>query len=457
MKNDLLWKTLSIGVLCLLLLIPIAMVRGLVQERQARALEVERQIAEYAAYPQTVTGPFLVLPFRRLEWSQVERRVGDVATMEWVSTETRSAIVLQPERLATDSSMRTETLERGIYKSELYNADVHFKGEFRIPARSKVEDAALPDKRVEYFWEDPTLVLSVNDARGIRQLDGSLGGSALAFLPGTSVSWLSQGLHAVAGPAPDNLEQKVPFGLHLQLTGTSELAITPVGKSNSVVISGNWPHPSFAGRFAPTRREVSGQGFSVEWETTYWATGINEQSLSRCVSAASECSLFSTEQLGLRLVNPVDQYLLTERTLKYANLFLIVIFAAFFVMEIMKNLAVHPVQYGLVGLALALFFLLTLSLSEHMPFHTAYWTAAGASIALLGYYVAHVLGGWRRGLGFSSLLAGLFGLLFGILRSEDAALLMGSIALFGLLGTVMVLTRNIDWYSVATVASRRAG
>jgi inner membrane protein len=304
---------------------------------------------------------------------------------------------------------------------------------------------------VEYAWERPFIVLSVTDARGIRALSGTLGGAELGFLPGTGVPWLPQGLHADLGPAPGDEDQILAFALQLQLTGTSDLAIAPVGKANSIVLTGDWPHPSFAGRFAPTHREVSDGGFTVEWQTTYWATGINEESLSRCVTAGTACALFNADQLGLRLVNPVDQYLLTERTVKYAGLFLLVSFSAFFMMEIMQKLVVHPVQYGLVGLALALFFLLTLSLSEHLPFNAAYWLAAGASIALLAYYVAHVLGGWRRGVGFSALLAGLYGLLFGILQSEDAALLMGSVALFGLLGAVMVLTRKVDWYSVSAL------
>ena len=60
---------------------------------------------------------------------------------------------------------------------------------------------------------------------------------------------------------------------------------------------------------------------------------------------------------------------------------------------------------------------------------------------LIGFYVCHVLG-------FSAGLAALYGLLYGLLSAEDYALLMGSLLLFGLLGTVMVLTRKLDWYGV---------
>ncbi|MDP2325714.1 MAG: cell envelope integrity protein CreD, partial [Gammaproteobacteria bacterium] len=356
--------------------------------------------------------------------------------------------VVQPQRLGVTSTIGTETLKRGIYSSELYSADTRIQGQFSIPARGTMEQPAPPGKRVEYAWGRPFLVLSVTDPRGIRKLGGTAAGLRLGFQPGTGVSWLHQGLNAELGATVEDESQAYPFDLQLTLMGTSQLAISPVGKATNVVLHGTWPHPSFAGRFAPTRREITDRGFTVEWQTTYWATGINDETIARCVVAGSKCSLFDGDQLGLRLVDPVDQYLLTERTVKYAELFVLLIFASFFMMEVTKQLSIHPMQYALVGLSLAVFFLLTLSLSEHVPFNVAYWVAAAGSIALLGYYVTHVLGGWRRGFGFSALLSSLYGLLFGILQSEDAALLMGSVALFALLAAVMVITRNIDWYSI---------
>jgi len=457
MQNSLMWKTLSILGLCVLLLIPLAMIRGLVNERQERAREVERQMADYAAHPQTITGPLVIVPFRRTEWTPVERRDGDKTIVEWTSAVTTSTFVVQPQQLGVASTIGTETLKRGIYSSELYNADTHFQGQFNLPGRAAMEQSAPPGKRVEYDWARPRIVLSVTDPRGIRKLVGSVDGAHLGFQPGTGVSWLPQGLNAELGATVQAVSQVVPFDLRLTLMGTSQLALSPVGKATNVILSGAWPHPSFAGRFAPTRREVTDRGFTVEWQTTYWATGINEESIARCVVAGSKCALFAGDQLALRLIDGVDQYLLTERTVKYAELFVLLIFSSFFMMEVTRQLSIHPVQYALVGLSSAVFFLLTLSLSEHISFNVAYWIAAAGSIALLGYYVTHVLGGWRRGLGFSALLSGLYGLLFGILQSEDSALLMGSVALFALLAAVMVITRKVDWYSIPAFRRRAEG
>ncbi|MNG09274.1 Inner membrane protein CreD [compost metagenome] len=129
-------------------------------------------------------------------------------------------------------------------------------------------------------------------------------------------------------------------------------------------------------------------------------------------------------------------------------LFIALTFAGFFLFEILKNLSVHPIQYALVGAALALFYLLLLSLSEHLGFGLAYLLSAGACVLLIGFYLSHVLHSLLRAMGFALGLAVLYGMLYGLLSAEDYALLMGSLLLFGLLGVFMVLTRRLDWYSV---------
>lgn len=156
----------------------------------------------------------------------------------------------------------------------------------------------------------------------------------------------------------------------------------------------------------------------------------------------------------MSLIEPVNVYSMAERAMKYSFLFIALSFAAFFLFELMKSLRIHPAQYLLVGLALALFFLLLLSLSEHIAFEPAYAIAATACIALQGFYLSHVLGGWRRGVGFAAMLATLFAALYGLLASEDAALLLGSLLLFGLLALAMMITRGLDWYAIGAAPDR---
>jgi inner membrane protein len=52
-------------------------------------------------------------------------------------------------------------------------------------------------------------------------------------------------------------------------------------------------------------------------------------------------------------LEPVNIYLQSERAVKYGFLFVGLTFGAFFLFELLKGLRIHPVQYFLVGLALA--------------------------------------------------------------------------------------------------------
>jgi inner membrane protein len=213
-----------------------------------------------------------------------------------------------------------------------------------------------------------------------------------------------------------------------------------------VDLKSNWPHPSFTGEFLPVQRKFDANGFTAHWATTFFSTNLEEE-LHRC-DRQRACENFTSYRLGVSFVNPVDQYLKTERAIKYALLFITLTFASFFLLDVLKKLPVHPVQYGLVGAALALFYLLLLSLSEHVGFATAYLLASAGCVGLITFYVTHVLRSRLRGLGFGCGLAVLYGCLYGLLSADDYALLTGSLLLFAVLAAVMILTRNVDWAAI---------
>jgi len=96
-----------------------------------------------------------------------------------------------------------------------------------------------------------------------------------------------------------------------------------------------------------------------------------------------------------------------------------------------------------------MFFLLLLSFAEHINFKVAYLIASGSCVALLGYYLRHVLGNPRIGWLFSLTLIVLYGLLYSLLASEDFALLTGALVVFSVLAGLMVITRNVDWYRLS--------
>jgi inner membrane protein len=146
-------------------------------------------------------------------------------------------------------------------------------------------------------------------------------------------------------------------------------------------------------------------------------------------------------------MTPIGLYQLVDRALKYAIMFIGLTFVTYFLMEIVAKVRLHPLQYLLVGLANSLFYLLLLSLSEHIGFDKAYLLSAAASAALIIGYSAAVLVTKLRAVIMSAVLAGLYGFLYLTLMAESLALLAGSIGLWCVLGAIMFLTRKIDWYT----------
>lgn len=452
MKRPLLTRILALGLLFLLFLVPLGMVSGLVYERQQRGEAVASEIADSTFREQVVSGPFLVLPYRRtVQW--VEVTVADGKRSEqWKSRTTSARVYLPPDVLDVQGSFRVETRKRQLYATQLLHADAALKGTFTIPARAALErGAATKDEIVSYEWQQPYLVVGVADARGIRNVAGTIGRSELEFRPGAAMPWLAGGVHAYVGARVGSDAAVLPYELDLAVSGTSSLGWLPTGNRTEVRLSGEWPHPSFFGQQLPVSHAETNDRFNAFWQTTHFASGITREAIDAC-SAEETCAPIESRAFGVRLVDPVDRYLLSERTLKYAQLFLLLTFGACFFTEVLKRVRVHPVQYALVGAAQALFFLLTLSLAEHIDFRIGYLVAAAATTGLLTYYGSAVLGGWRRGLGFGGVVALLYGLLFGILQSEDYALLMGALGLLAALTVVMVLTRRIDWYRLGETA-----
>jgi len=436
MNKSLAIKLLVILGLTVLLLVPLAFISGLTNEREQHRDKVVKDIAASSANEQQVTGPLLVVPYVHTvrTWTE-DAKTGQRVQRE---AEERGAFHFLPERLAVTGKLRTERRFRGIYEARLYTLQGELAGHFMVP-----ENYGLPAARLaEYRLEAPTLALGISDVRGIRNdVPLVVNGQPLRFEAGSGSAVLGTGLHATVPMAARH-----DFKLNLTLQGTSALHFTPVARETKVNLEADWPHPSFAGDFLPVERTVTDQGFAARWQASFFSTNI-QQLLVACADAGA-CEGFNGRRFSVSFIDPVDHYAKMSRAVNYALLFVTLTFAAFFLFEVLRRLAIHPVQYALVGVALALFFLLLLSLSEHIGFTRAYLVSAAACVGLLGFYIRHILGGFARGAGFAAGLAALYGLLFLLLRMEDYALLVGSLLLFGTLSVVMVLTRHIDWFNV---------
>jgi inner membrane protein len=437
-QRKLLAKAAMVGGLALVLMIPLVMIQGTVSERQSLRNGVIADIARSATGAQKVMGPILVVPYReRIEHLKKNEQTGTTTVeIEFVDR----FVTLPPERLQIAGGVTTQERYRGIHKALLYNSALAFKGSFTVP-----EQFGLADRQHRIQWGRPYLALGVADIRGIKaQPRLRWQGASRPFAPGARHGVVGSGIHAPLDELPA-AAGVYEFAFELDLQGMERLEFVPVGRDTTVDLRSPWPHPSFVGRFLPETRTVTDKGFDARWRASHFSTNV-EQLLREC--GGHECSALLETSLGVAFIEPVDIYLQAERAVKYGVLFVGLTFAAFFLFELFKQLAIHPIQYGLVGIALAIFYLLLLSMSEHMSFGLSYVCAATACVGLLGFYAAYVLKSVRRAMGFAGLLGTLYGVLYVLLQLEDLALLMGSLLLFAILAAVMVLTRKVDWYQI---------
>ncbi len=434
-------KLFAIGIFALVLVLALFLIGDVIEERQGYRNQVAADIAASWTGRQQISGPIIVAPYKITK--KVEKWVYENGTRVGKSETvvTRKAKYFLPDSLNIDAKVDTEFRYRGIYRIPVYSSGLSISAAYELK-----QPLALSKQNGEIEWGTPYLVFAVRDIRGINQTPQiKINGQVKSILPGTNVAFLAQGVRTLLKPLPKE-GGKLNVDIALSLQGMEKLSFLPTGKSTKVSLASSWPHPSFVGRFLPKTRQISDDGFSAVWETTYFSSNM-AQEFSNC-AFGRKCSGFHSNEFGVVLQSGVDVYLQSDRAIKYAILFIGLTFVAFLIFEVLKDLRIHPIQYGLVGFALALFYLLLLSLSEHTNFVLSYLIAALACVGLIGFYVSHVLRSATRGLAFAGGLAGLYGALFVLIGSEDYALIMGSGLVFVVLAFIMVVTRNVDWHAI---------
>ena len=447
MQKKLSFRVTAIALLTLLLLIPLGLIRGVVSERQGLQRQVENSIAQNLAGPQRLTGPILVVPYiARESIIATDDRGRETAKV----IDSQRQAIFTPERLTIDAATGVESRHKGLYKALVFQSKTKMQAQFNVPAHLGL----AADKRpfsIGKAW----LALGLSDVRGLRATPTILWDTQPQLITnGTRIDALADGMHTELITLDVNSARTHEVAIEIDFAGTRALAVAPLGKTTLMNMRATWPHPNFGGRFLPQFRQIDDQGFTARWEISHLASKndalIEKNFIFNDADPNRKREASALETFEVSFVEPVNIYLQAERAVKYGILFVVLTFAAFFLFEILKDLRIHPLQYGLVGAALALFFLLLVSLSEHMLFLHAYLIASAACVLLIGYYLAHVLGTWRRGLAFATKLSLLYTVLYGLLLSEDNALMLGSLLLFAALTTFMMLTRKIDWYQLGS-------
>ena len=426
-------RVVVLGILVLVMLIPLAMIGDTVTERSERRYQVESEIAGLWGSNQTIGGPVLAVPY--VTRSESTSPGGTIS-----QSEVHHLVYFLPEALEIHADVKAALRYRSIYETLVYGADVTVSGRFAAPAFA---DWGVPPSDV--LWSEATLSVGLTDLRGIRSLGFTLDDQPVGFTPGLSKTQLFlSGLQARLPKAgADFAGRGHSFRLRLAVNGTGALEFLPLGSETKLTVAADWPHPSFTGAALPAERSIGKDGFSASWATSYLARSYPPSWRAEDLSFADQ----PDGRIGVALVLPGDSYQQTDRIVKYGVLVIGLIFSTIFVAGLLKTTRAHLVQYLLVGSSICIFYMLVLSLSEHIRFVAAYAIASGADIATVALYV------WRTVARFTGyVVAAVLGLIHGwmylLLQMEDYVLVAGSLGLFAALATVMYVTRNVDWFRI---------
>ena len=431
-RNSQLLRVLLIGFLILLLQIPIVMIRGVILEREATRNEAVRDVTSSWGETQSILGPWITVPYLH---HRVDKRASN-NQKDFTHTETQYATFL-PEKLNITGTASSEVRYRGIFQVPLYSLSLVVSGRF-----SKPDFSAWGTNANDILWDQAHLSFGVSDSKGITEQTGlKWNNNELGFFPGSGESSRSKpGIHV---PLRNVLKgETFDFSFPLAVNGSQGVFFMPFGRETEVTLTSNWPNPSFKGNWLPSKHLVNSDGFEAIWNIPFlgrnypqqWKTGVD-------FKGAVEAS-----QFGVNFLAPIDHYRMGHRSIKYAALFVVLTFITLWLFEILNGIRIHSLQYLLLGAGISVFYLLELSLAEHLGFVTAYIVASLAIVLLLVAYSVVVLRSPKKASIIGVIMAILYSYLYIVLRSQDYALLIGSIGLFVVIASIMYLTRKINWY-----------
>lgn len=433
-KSSVIIRIIIISILILLLMIPAGQVNRLVKEREYRRQEVINEINSKWAFEQTLLGPILEIPYNVFYTSKWKDEKG--IEREKITKELRHAYFL-PDKLKINGEVVPEYRKRGIYSTVVYTSDLTISGEYASFDFSKWK---IPLDKI--LWNDAVISFGLTDMRGINKtINMKWNNKNIELTPGVKDTPLvAKGVYSMI---KIKNEKNIPqtFEIKLNFRGSTNLSFLPIGKNTVIQIKSNWTSPSFNGAFLPNVRTIDENGFNATWEIFDYNREFPQSWIKENIS-------IDNTKFGFELFMPVNEYQKTERSTKYALLFIILTFATVFILfEILNKKRIHPIQYLLVGFALTTFYSLLLSLSEHIDFNIAYLIASLSVVIITTFYGRSLCKKKSLTIIFGAMITTLYGFLFFTLQLEDYSLLVGSIGLFLILSIVMIFTRKIDWYN----------
>lgn len=424
LKNSVSFKLSIIVILSLIMLIPTIFIRNLITERQLRRDDTLREVTSKWGEEQQIFGPLLVVPYLKREVTSNNKYVSYKYYMH-----------IMPDDLKINGELVPDVRRRGIYEVTIYSGKLEVSGNF-LP--ESLND--MPNQPEQMLWDKARLIIGISDLNGLDAIHSyTWNKSAIATEGGIpNTSSVQSGVNSKVEVNPDDTNS---FHLDFTLNGSDAIRFVPAGKSTEVNISSSWPDPSFSGAALP-EHDISPEGFTARWQSMDLKRPFPQK-----WSGESYVSDINRSAFGVDLIIPVDVYQKSERSVKYALLFIGMTFLVIFFIEMISKQKIHPVQYLLTGAALIVFYSLLLALSEHLPFSIAYIISSVGIIGLIVGYASSIFRKRRYVITTTIVLVALYGFLFTILQLSDLALLVGNIGLFMAIALVMFSSRKIDWYN----------
>ncbi|MCZ4338303.1 cell envelope integrity protein CreD [Shewanella colwelliana] len=432
-------KVLFIAVLTLGSLIPLGLVMDMTFDRQQLYHQVVAEIGQSWGEQQEIAGPALVLPYT---YEMIQESFNEQGKLTKTRHTVDSEFVILPTDLNLDIKLKHDFLSRGIFQSLVYNATLSGSASFDI---SKIN---LPNI-VNTYPERARLVFGISANQAIDSIDlfkpqlppSSSGAQqpveqSNTLMPGTGLGQLSgldRGFHQAIN-LPESTKQ-LSLAFTINLRGSQGLSVLPTGQQTSINLSADWPHPSFSG-LLPMAREIDSNGFSATWNVSHLTRNYPQHFSKNSPINLREVNAHTT------LFEPVTHYGKIERAVKYGLLFIILTSIMLLIFELSQAQSLSAIQYLLVASAMTLFYLVLLSLSEHISFGYAYLIAASMPLFLVSIYIGSVTRSAKRGGIMAAMLIALYSVLYSILKLEDYALLMGTGLLVVVLGILMYITRH---------------
>ena len=427
-------KMVIIGILILVLLIPTNMVESLIREREFTSNDAVKEVASKWGLDQTIGTPVISIPYYTIGTDANGHK----------QTYINYAHIL-PNDVQIETNVTPEKKKRGLYEIVLYNTQTTIKGSFKSEI-DKLQQKTNNGLRLDLAQ----IQLGISDLKGLKDIvsfniDGI---DTMEFNPGVP----NNDIYYSGMSFPINLMDRTDFAFEckLNLNGSTSLHFQPYGKKTTVELHSAWGNPSFEGYFLPDTSHITDTSTFAKWKILQLNRNYPQYGLGAFIRESEQAAAIqqgqSDSSFGVRLMLPVDEYQKTNRSAKYAIMFILLTIVSFFFVEIIHKKRVHPIQYLLIGFGIVLFYILLLSISEHLNFDSAYWISCAGIVLLIGLYTQSIFKKIKITSLISIILLILYVFFYALLQLQNYSLLMGSVGLFIILGATMYLTRNIDWY-----------